>query len=100
LGIISYGEATVTLGIEFSGTIGRIGSLVENLSIGDRVFGMSSGGVCASLARVEHSLVRKMPQEMSFEDAATIPCCFATVIQSIVEVGRMEKGQVAGNFFG
>lgn len=38
-----------------------------------------------------------MPDDMSFEDAATTPCVYSTVIHSLLEVGQLEADQVSSN---
>lgn len=38
-----------------------------------------------------------MLDDMSFEDAATTPCVYRTVIHSLLEVGQFEADQVSSN---
>ncbi len=81
------------IGLEGSGIIRQIGPDVEDLEIGDRVLVFDHG--CFSTRVVtSSSLCAKMPDDLSFEDAATIPCVYSTAIYSLLTVGRLEKGQV------
>jgi len=87
------------LGIDFSGVVRRVGSQVEDLEVGDRFFGISDSGAFTSTIHISYSLVscslaRKIPDDLSFVDAATMECCFETVFRSIIDIEQMESGQV------
>jgi NADPH:quinone reductase-like Zn-dependent oxidoreductase len=94
LGIVATRPGQKPLGIEFSGVVKRVGQQVTDLKVGERIFGLTDKGALASTVRITSSVVRKIPDELSFVDAATMPCCFTTVLQSIMEVGQMKTGQV------
>lgn len=72
----------------------RIGSQVKDLSIGDRVMFTSAGSFSTQIS-ISAELCIKIPDALSFEEAATMPCVFSTVIHSLVDMGRLEKGQVS-----
>jgi NADPH:quinone reductase-like Zn-dependent oxidoreductase len=99
MGIISFGSKSVPLGLELAGVVKRIGSSVRNVAVGDRVFAFASGGCFTTNAILQAPLVVKIPDDLSFEDAATMPCCFATAVQSLIDVGQIEKDQVRNFFF-
>ena len=51
---------------------------------------------CAkSAVTVPHTLVEPIPENMTFVDAATMPICYSTVIESLINIGQLEKGQVS-----
>jgi NADPH:quinone reductase-like Zn-dependent oxidoreductase len=79
-------------GMEAAGVVTKVGPQVDNLSLGDRVMYMGDGSFSTSLT-ISAKLCVQIPPELSFEDAATMPCVFATVIYSLIEVARLEKGQ-------
>ncbi|KAF7556654.1 hypothetical protein G7Z17_g1229 [Cylindrodendrum hubeiense] len=81
-----------TLGIEAGGVVKRVGPDVKDLKEGDRVF-LITGGCFSTGLVVPAQLCVKIPDSLSFEDAATMPCVFATVIYALLEVARLEKGQ-------
>jgi NADPH:quinone reductase-like Zn-dependent oxidoreductase len=81
------------LGLEGAGTICCIGQDVKNLRVGDRVMVFATGSFSTRLI-TSAQLCAKIPDELSFEDAATMPCVYATAIYSLMDVGRLEKGQV------
>jgi len=80
------------LGLEGSGVITRLAPGVENLNIGDRVL-VCDGGCLATTIVTTAKLCAKIPDKLSFEDAATMPCVYSTVIHSIVNIGGLESGQ-------
>ena len=61
------------LGLEFAGEIAEIGNNVKDFKIGDRVFGITAGGANAEFILTDESLLAKIPENLSFTEAATIP---------------------------
>jgi NADPH:quinone reductase-like Zn-dependent oxidoreductase len=80
------------LGLEGSGVITRTAPGVDNLRVGDRVM-ISNGGCLVTTMVTSAKLCAKIPDDLSFEDAATMPCVYSTVIHSLVNVGGLESGQ-------
>lgn len=95
MGILRYGLDNVPLGIDAAGTIRRTGSNVDNVAIGDRIFALAPYGCITDRLVLPMQLAVKIPDDLSFGDAATMPCCFATAIYSLLDVGRLKKGQVS-----
>ncbi|KAF9888394.1 hypothetical protein FE257_008672 [Aspergillus nanangensis] len=79
-------------GLEAAGVILRTGSNVTGLKPGDRVM-LCSDGSFATRRVVLEDLCVKIPSGLSFEDAATMPCVFATSIYSIFNIGNLKRGQ-------
>ena len=94
MGILQSDPNDMLLGIDAAGIIGRVGANVHNVKTGDRVFAVAPNGCITDRLLIPSSLVVKIPDDMTFEDAATMPCCFATAIHSLLTVGTMRKGQV------
>lgn len=66
----------VLLGWEFAGVVVRAGSAVRNFKVGNRVFGtgdMSRDGAWAERVAVDHRILAKIPENLSFADAASLP---------------------------
>ena len=66
----------VLLGYEFAGVIAGVGSGVRHLRVGDRVFGtgdLSRDGAWAQRVAVDHRVVARIPDPLSFADAASLP---------------------------
>ncbi|KAL7786787.1 putative polyketide synthase [Trichoderma ceciliae] len=79
------------LGIECSGVILKVGSSVKGLSPGDRVMAIGHGCFTTNFIS-DASLVVKMPDNLSFEDAATVPCVYATAIHALINLGGLCEG--------
>jgi NADPH:quinone reductase-like Zn-dependent oxidoreductase len=91
MGIVN--SSSTSLGLEGSGIIRNIGPDAEDMNVGDRVFVLGAGCFSTSVIASSQLCVR-IPDSLSFEDASTMPCVFATVIYSLMDIGRLEKGQV------
>lgn len=82
------------LGIECAGVVRAVGAGVRGLGVGDRVVAFDHACFSTSFA-VRADLVAKMPEGLSFEDAASMPCVFTTAIHALINVGGLSKGQVS-----
>jgi len=78
---------------ELSGVVSRVGNDTETLKPGDRVFAVTLGHCLDKTVALKASLVTSIPNELSYEDAATIPICFTTAFHALIEVGRLKHGQ-------
>jgi NADPH:quinone reductase-like Zn-dependent oxidoreductase len=81
-------------GLEAAGVISGVGPDVEDLRVGDRVMLFSRGCFSTSII-VPEQLCKKIPDSLSFEDAATMPCVYATAMYSLFNIGRLQRGQVS-----
>jgi NADPH:quinone reductase-like Zn-dependent oxidoreductase len=83
-------------GMEVSGVIEAIGSKVKKWRIGEAVYGDISnfafGAFAEYLAVNENALVKK-PDEMSFEDAASLPHASLLALQGLRDMGNIKTGQ-------
>ncbi len=94
MGILTVRDGTLPqLGIEMSGIVTRAGSAVHHVKPGDRVIATASDGFFATRAITKGALVVGIPDELGFEEAATIPVVFATVIQALMRTACLEKGK-------
>ena len=80
------------LGGECTGIITRTGSLDSPLKAGDRVCAASFGSF-KSYARVNSQLVAKIPDDLSFTDAAALPITFTTAYYALIQKAQLEKGE-------
>jgi len=60
------------LGLEFAGVIEAVGSAVTEFDVGDRVFGLRNGSHAEYVCVREVGLLARMPDGMTFEDAAAV----------------------------
>ena len=79
-------------GDEVAGIVTAIGSEVTHLKPGDRVFGIAAFGLAThTLARAGD--VRRIPANLSFDQAATLPVVFMTAWHALKNVARMRAGE-------
>ncbi|MDQ6786945.1 MAG: NAD(P)H-quinone oxidoreductase [Acidobacteriota bacterium] len=71
------------LGLEFAGEVAETGEGVKDFKIGDRVFGITAGGAQAEFLLSDASLLAKIPDNLSFTEAAAIPEAFITAHDAI-----------------
>ena len=93
MGIIRSESESIPLGLEMAGVISRVGPNSGDFKIGDRVMAVSANGCITTRATIPSSLAVRLPEALSFEAAATMPICFATAIQSLIDVGQVAQGQ-------
>jgi len=81
-------------GDEVCGIVTAVGSDVTHVGPGDRVFGLAVFGLSTqTIARAGD--VRRIPNDLSFEEAATIPVVFMTAWHALKNVARLRKGETA-----
>nr|ALQ32761.1 putative polyketide synthase [Fusarium aywerte] len=90
LGVVPYPEAG--LGLEGAGVVRRVGPEVKDLQPGDRIMFLADGAFASHVVTPER-LCEKIPADLSFEDAATMPAVFATAVCSLFNIGGLRKGQ-------
>lgn len=80
-----------SLGLECAGTVSRTGMECE-LAEGDRVL-MYTNEAFKTLARGKAGHVFKIPSDMTFHEAASIPAQFGTAWQVVHEIAQIKKGE-------
>lgn len=81
------------LGLEFAGTVFETGNGVQSLKIGDRVFGITAGGGQADFVLTTENQLAKMPRNLNFIEAATIPEAYITAYDAIWTQGKLSKNE-------
>jgi acyl transferase domain-containing protein/NADPH:quinone reductase-like Zn-dependent oxidoreductase/acyl carrier protein len=77
-------------GDEVAGIVRAVGPYVAQLAPGDRVFGLAVPGIAThAIARVGD--VRRIPADLTFEAAATLPVVFMTAWYALRNVGRLRE---------
>jgi len=82
-------------GLEIAGEVEAVGEGVTELARGDRVFGVVGGGGYAEQLVVHARTLARMPEGMSFVDAAAVPEAFLTAWDAMVDQGRLSAGETA-----
>lgn len=80
------------LGLEAAGVITAVGSKVTRVKVGDRVAGCGTGAHTTNLRTTEVACA-KIPDTMSFEEAAAMSVVHTTAYHALVNLAKLRKGQ-------
>ncbi|MEU3491102.1 type I polyketide synthase [Streptomyces massasporeus] len=80
------------LGLECAGIVTATSPNVTGLSVGDRVFAFAHGAF-ASHVRVRTEQAGRIPDQLTFEQAATLPAVYLTVQHSLETLARLQPGE-------
>jgi len=96
--LLGLGKAKIKRpGVDVAGTIEAVGGNVTQFKPGDEVFGTCRGAFAEyatskSVTGMKSALVRK-PENVTFEQAASIPVAGLTALQGLRDHGRIQTGQ-------
>ncbi|MFE7385656.1 acyltransferase domain-containing protein, partial [Streptomyces zhihengii] len=90
LGLGMYPEPGV-MGSEAAGVVVEVGPGVEDLHVGDRVFGFFTG-VFATEAVTDRRLLVRVPEGWSWAQAASLPVVFATAWYGLRDLAGADAG--------
>lgn len=93
--LVALGKAkpSQTMAGESAGVILAVGSdFASQYKVGDRVVTML-GTPFANRSRSKGHVIHKIPDEMTFQEAASIPLVFATAYYGLLDCANLEKGQ-------
>jgi len=93
-GMLQY-DFPFILGLDAAGTIKEVGKNVTKFKIGDNVFtrpDITRNGTYAEYVAVDENLVAKKPENLSFEEAASIPLVGLTSWQCLVDFADIKQG--------
>ena len=82
------------IGLEGAGIVRNVGPEVKDFKVGDRVM-MFEHGCFSTRIAISAKLCAHIPSDLSFEEAATLPCVYSTVIHALLTLGRLQKRQVS-----
>jgi NADPH:quinone reductase-like Zn-dependent oxidoreductase len=86
-----------TIGFDVSGVIAEKGAEVTDFELGDAVYGrvpQNQMGTVAEYVAVDDTVVAKKPDNISFEEAASLPLVGLTSIQALERVGLKENDRI------
>ena len=89
------------LGVDFAGTVAAAGRDVQEFRPGDAIFGRAAGAlaeyVCVSAdgreGFGERQGIARIPEGVTFEEAAALPVAGITALQGLRDHGHIEAGQ-------
>lgn len=88
-----HGKPGATVGLDWAGEVVEVGSEAKGgFKPGDRVMCAGSGGY-AEYAVCDWGRVVRIPDDMSFEHAATLPVALGTMHDALVTNGRLKAGE-------
>lgn len=84
---------TSIMGFECSGVVTKLGPGISNgLKVGGRVCALTRG-YYGTFVRVHSTSVAPIPDDMTFEVAASVPIVFVTAYISLFDTARLQKGE-------
>ncbi|RAI89765.1 NADPH:quinone reductase-like Zn-dependent oxidoreductase [Paenibacillus pabuli] len=89
-------EFPIILGWDAAGVITEIGSNVIKWKVGDRVFSRPETtrfGTYAEYTAVDEHLLAKLPDSISYEEAAAVPLAGLTAWQALFTHGHLKEGE-------
>lgn len=86
----------IILGWDVAGVITEVGSSVTDWKVGDKVFARPETtrfGTYAEETIVDENLLAKIPENISFEEAAAVPLAGLTALQALFDHGKLQSGE-------
>jgi NADPH:quinone reductase len=80
-------------GLEFAGEVESRGPGATQWKIGDRVFGLVGGGAYAQALVTHERMISRIPDGMSFIEAAAVPEAFITAYDAMVTQAKLAMGE-------
>ncbi len=80
------------VGVDFAGVVEKVGKDVTGIAAGERVFGIAAGAF-AEFVAARPARIAKIPDGISFEQAAAVPIAAVTALQALRDKGRLQAGQ-------
>jgi NADPH:quinone reductase-like Zn-dependent oxidoreductase len=94
LGAIAFHHAPEgrPAGVDAAGEVHAVGEGVRDFQRGDRVM-VRSRGCFAEYLRVDPALATRVPDRLTWEQAAAVPISYVTAWEALVQFGRLEAGE-------
>jgi NADPH:quinone reductase-like Zn-dependent oxidoreductase len=81
------------LGTDVAGEVEAVGDAVTRFRPGDAVFGFVGSGGFAEYVSAPEKLLALKPDNLNFEQAATVPLAAVTALQGLRDAGGIQSGQ-------
>lgn len=87
-----------TLGGDIAGVVTQVGANVTTVAAGDKVYGQaialgSGSGAFAEYALAPAKSIAKIPHNLSFQEAASLPLAGVSALQALVDHAKLQKDQ-------
>lgn len=80
-------------GLEIAGEVAELGAGITSWNVGDRVFGIVGGGGNAEFVVSRELELARIPETLSWEQAAAVPEVFITAHDALITLARMREGE-------
>lgn len=83
-------------GLDIAGEVAALGETAARrgrFGVGDRVFGVATGGAYAELARADIAELQPLPANISYEEGAAVPTVYAAAYRAMVVRAHMHMGE-------
>ncbi len=84
--------SSTSVGVDFAGVVDAVGAKVTTFRPGDRVFGGADGSFSEYVVMGQDRAIAKIPDGVSFEQAAALPIAGVTALQALRK-GNLKAGQ-------
>lgn len=81
-------------GFEIAGVVRRMGPDVTSVRVGERVLATCTRGF-STVEIVNEGTCERLPDRLSFLEAATMPVVYTTALYCLQDVGNLQKGQAS-----
>lgn len=85
-------DEIVPLGIECAGVVTRVGESVDRFQVGQRVMGVAPYGFASHATTAQYAIVAT-PENLTDEQAASIPIAFLTAHYALTSLARLSAGE-------
>lgn len=79
------------VGLEAAGVVTRVGRGVTRFQPGDRAFGFTFNGAFSTHGRGSEGTLAKVPEDLSFSEAAVIPIVYTTAYACLYDIGDLRR---------
>ncbi|MFF3540206.1 alcohol dehydrogenase catalytic domain-containing protein, partial [Streptomyces sp. NPDC002466] len=93
VGLGMYPGDDARIGGEGSGVVLEVGSGVASVAVGDRVMGLFPSGGLGPVGVTDHRWVARIPQGLTFNEAAVLPVVFLTAYYGLVDLAGLRAGE-------
>lgn len=88
-----YGVPSDVPGLEYAGVVEALGPNVRDFAEGDRVMGIVGGGAMSTHLVTHEREALRIPEALSFTDAAAVPEVFLTAYDALFEQAELAAGE-------
>ncbi|MDN5275614.1 MAG: NADPH:quinone reductase Zn-dependent oxidoreductase [Candidatus Saccharibacteria bacterium] len=91
-------QLPVTLGGDIAGVVVEVAEDVDDFTVGDKVYGQSAAifgvsGAFAEFANANVGQIAKIPSNLDFQQAASLPLTASSAVQALVHHAELKEGQ-------